>query len=174
MTSKVLVLLAIVVLGAGIIFAFLQIHLNNEDPSQGPQSTNVEEDRVEINELGFIEGSLSFPSETIPSNMIICAREVASEKQVCTDKQIVGEQFTYRVGYQLAVIPGTYEVYAYLPEDPDRRAYYNEFVTCGLSAECESHEVIEVTVAAGETVTGIDPQDWYQISTPDDLPGGQM
>lgn len=34
-------------------------------------------------------------------------------------------------------------------------------VTCGYKVECPSHERIKVTVRAGQTLTKIDPGDWY-------------
>jgi hypothetical protein len=177
MSGKIIAILALLVLVAGIVFAFFQTRLGSP---QQQQTTIVEEDRLDVNELGFIQGSLSFPSEVIPSNMLICAEEVSSGEEVCTANHIAGEQFTYSVGYSIAVRPGTYEVYAYLPEEPERRAYYNEFVVCGLSVECESHAVIPVQVEAGKTVTDVDPQDWYQVpvpedtATPESFPEGQI
>jgi len=44
----------------------------------------------------------------------------------------------------------------------DYKAYYSEFVTCGLSVNCPSHKPIPVAVKTGETVNDIDPQDWYK------------
>lgn len=164
----------LLVVAGGTIFAFLK----NNGGNQMDTPTPIEEDRTEVDELGFIQGSLSFPSETIPSNMVVCAEDVNTLETTCTDTHIVGEQFTYREGYSLSVKPGVYQVYAYLPEDPDRRAYYNEFVVCGLSVECQSHEAIDIVVSAGETITDVDPQDWYQFqsseTTPQSSPEGQI
>ena len=66
--------------------------------------------------------------------------------------------------------PGDYHVYAYLPDparygagySKDYRAYYSEFVKCGMRDNCKSHEPITVKVKSGETVSGIDPMDWYK------------
>ncbi len=46
--------------------------------------------------------------------------------------------------------------------DPDYRAYYSDFVTCGLNVNCPSHQPIAVEALAGKTVTA-DPHDWYNI-----------
>jgi hypothetical protein len=65
------------------------------------------------------------------------------------------------------VAPGTYRVYAFLRDPGDlgleesRRAYWTEFVACGLSVDCTSHEILEVEVKSGQTVSGILPHDWY-------------
>jgi hypothetical protein len=68
------------------------------------------------------------------------------------------------------VPPGDYHVFAQLPDPArhgadyakDYRAYYSKFVTCGMSVDCKDHTPIVVTVKSGETVSGIDPQDWYK------------
>jgi len=46
------------------------------------------------------------------------------------------------------------------------KAYYSEFVTCGLSVDCASHEPIIVEVKSGQTTDGVNPQDWYNQPTP--------
>lgn len=120
---------------------------------------------------GVIEGSLGYPSEFIPADMVICAQNLATGKLSCTGKHIKHKKYTYRVGYRLVVLSGDYYIYAYLPDpqkfgadfSKDYKAYYSEFVKCGMRAECPSHAPIKVTVVSGKTVTGIDPQDWYNF-----------
>ena len=119
---------------------------------------------------GVIEGSLSYPSEFIPPDMTICAENLATKKLSCTNKHLKAKKYMYKVGYKLEVPPGDYQVYAYLPDPArygasypkDYRAYYSEFVKCGMSVDCPSHAPITVKVKSGETVSGIDPQDWYK------------
>jgi hypothetical protein len=119
---------------------------------------------------GVIEGSLSYPSEFIPDDMIIGAENLATRKIYCTDKHIDSRKYTYKVGYKLTVPPGDYHVYAQLPDPAkygadmpkDYRAYYSDFVKCGMSVDCKSHAPIVVKVKSGQTVIGIDPQDWYK------------
>lgn len=118
----------------------------------------------------IIEGSLAYPSEFIPPDMTICAENIASKQRFCTAQHLKGKQYQYGEGYKLKVPPGEYYVYAYLP-DPgkygasypkDYRAYYSEFVKCGMRAECPSHAPVVVRVGSGEQLQGIDPQDWYR------------
>lgn len=109
---------------------------------------------------GTIEGSIGFPSEIIPGNLNICAENTQTEQTLCTSTQITDKKYTYGVGYNLEVPTGTYFVYAKLP-DQEYQAYYSEFVTCGLSVNCKSHNPIEVSVLAGKTTSRVDPQDWY-------------
>lgn len=110
---------------------------------------------------GIIEGSMSFPGEGIPSYIEVCAENQSTKEVLCTSKHISNPKYTYGVGYVLEVPAGSYYVYA-LDPNKDYQAYYSEFVTCGLSVDCSSHELILVEVKAGETVSGIDPQDWYK------------
>jgi hypothetical protein len=121
-------------------------------------------------QTGVIEGSLSYPSEFIPPDMTICAENLATKKIYCTNKHLKAKKYMYKVGYKLEVPPGDYHVYAYLPDpakygasySKDYRAYYSEFVKCGMSVDCPSHAPITVKVKSGETVSGIDPMDWYK------------
>jgi hypothetical protein len=62
--------------------------------------------------------------------------------------------------YAIDLPPGTYHAYAWL-EGFTVGGSYSEFVPCGLSVECSDHTLIPVTVAAGQTVSGVDIQDWY-------------
>jgi hypothetical protein len=119
---------------------------------------------------GVIEGSLSYPSDFIPPDMTVCAEDLATHQKCCTNKHLKGKQYSYKVGYKLTLPPGNYQVYAYLPDpakygagfSKDYRAYYSEFVKCGMSVDCKDHTPITVTVRSGERLTGIDPMDWYK------------
>ncbi len=103
---------------------------------------------------GTITGKVSYPSEGIPPNMKVCAENQVTKVETCTT-QANGT-------YSLNVPIGSYFVYAVVPSaDPKYRAYYNVFVTCGLKYECKDHTPILVEVKAGQTASGVDPQDWY-------------
>lgn len=110
---------------------------------------------------GVIQGTLSYPSEGIPDDMVVCAEQVDVTNKVCTTKwkQMPGNGSG--LGYELPVPAGTYVVYAYLESNAGYKAYYSDFVTCGLSVNCSSHEPIEVEVGANETVEKVNPHDWY-------------
>lgn len=110
---------------------------------------------------GTIEGSMSFPGEGIPDYIQVCAENQATKEVLCTNEHIQNQKYTYGIGYKLEVPVGTYYVYA-LDPNANYKAYYNEFVTCGLSVDCSSHTLILVEVKAGQTTSGVDPQDWYQ------------
>lgn len=110
---------------------------------------------------GTIEGSMSFPGEGIPDYIEVCAEDQSTQKTYCTNNHLNNSKYTYGIGYMLEVPVGQYYVYSL---DPNRnyQAYYSEFVTCGLSVNCPSHQPILVEVKAGQTVSEIDPQDWYK------------
>lgn len=110
---------------------------------------------------GTIQGTLGYPSEGVPAEIEVCAQNTQTQAVQCTGQTKEGG----KAAYKIAVPAGTYVVYAKFPENSNMfkgyKAYYSEFVTCGLKAECQSHKPIEVKVAAGQTVSNIDPNDWY-------------
>ena len=114
-----------------------------------------------LSQKGTIEGSMSFPGEGIPDYIEVCAENQSTKEVVCTSEHLQNPKYTYGFGYILEVPTGAYFVYAL---DPNRnyKAYYSEFVTCGLSIDCSSHDLILVEVKAGETISDVDPQDWYK------------
>lgn len=111
---------------------------------------------------GTIEGSLGFPSEGIPADMEVCAESLPSGELTCTTEKIRSPDYTYGQGYKLEVPEGSYYVYATTKARPSYKAYYSEFVTCGLKVGCNSHEAVPIKVLAGEKTGKVDPQDWYK------------
>lgn len=116
--------------------------------------------------LGTITGSISYPSEFIPEKLTVCAENVYNRGVFCTQDKIKDSSYEYGVGYKLNLPEGSYYVYAYLPnEDLDKvayKAYYSEFVLCGLEYSCQSHDPVLIDVKAGSVVSDVDPQDWYK------------
>jgi len=110
---------------------------------------------------GIIEGSLGYPSEGIPEDMEVCAENILTKKQYCTRKHIQDKKYTFGIGYKLKVPVGDYYIFAILPSRRDWRAYYSEFVICGLKVNCPSHKPIVVKVRANEIIENINPIDWY-------------
>ena len=138
-----------------------------------PKGATKETLLAELN--GTIEGSLNYPSEFIPP-LEVCADNIKTGEEFCTYEQIEDQKYMYGIGYKIEVPEGNYQVFArlYEPEDDagdlkDYKAYYSEFVICGLEYDCPSHNPIVVKVDAGETVSEIDPHDWYAMS-PEDEP----
>jgi hypothetical protein len=128
---------------------------------------SLAEVKVSAQRPGVITGALSYPTDTGLPNMIVCAEAADSKSLHCTDKRITNRR-TRKVTYKLTLPAGSYYVFAILVngEEPGEafegyKAYYSEFVICGLSVNCPSHEPFKITLRAGQTLTGIDPGDWY-------------
>ncbi|MFX4086127.1 hypothetical protein ACKU27_13600 [Sphingobium yanoikuyae] len=102
---------------------------------------------------GTIAGAVSYPSDYIPDDMKICARNVKTREDECV---LNGSKQTY----SLSVSPGSYLVWAQSGSETGR-AFYSKAVVCGLSVECTDHDPLEIEVVSGEIVSNVDPGDWY-------------
>jgi hypothetical protein len=107
---------------------------------------------------GTITGHLSYPSEFIPTLKVVAFDVTDPSVYYFVETEMnQGE-------YVLQVPPGTYYIISYVDKKDGTLGMpgaYSQFVPCGLQASCSDHSLIPVTVAAGQTVTGIDPADWY-------------
>ena len=122
-----------------------------DDPASEPEQTPAND---AASASGTIAGSLSFPSDYLPEDLQVCARDVASGEQFC-DAEKSGTT------YRLDVAGGRYTVWAQTEDEPGRQAFYSQFITCGQSVDCTDHSPVVVEVAAGQVVDGVDPGDWY-------------
>jgi len=135
-----------------------------------PVITYVVQETNSQSHWGTISGSLSYPSESLPA-LGVCAKSVTGEEMFCTYQMIPDQQYKYGYGYEIDVPPDTYNVFAHLVDDAnalsgytdEERAYYSEFVTCGLLFDCPSHAPIQVTVGRNAHLQDIDPADWYNF-----------
>jgi len=147
----------------------LNHEIENISSSTTTTVTDEDEDNEESNDdgkiilpdlYGYIKGDLGFPSEYIPP-LNICAENTLSGIPTCI------ETTKNQTEYTLEVTPGSYYVYSMVLTNgggyDDYKAYYDEFVTCGMSVECTSHNPVVVNVNIGETVNNIDPKDWYDF-----------
>ena len=114
-------------------------------------------------EYGLIKGKASYPSDHLPEDETVCAENITDKtaKPVCVN---VGE--TQTINYELKVPVGDYYVYSETNGfmNDHQKAYYNEFVKCGLDYSCPESghtQYIKVSVAKDAVVTGVDPGDWY-------------
>jgi hypothetical protein len=81
----------------------------------------------------------------------------------------IGFKLNYRAAsYEINLPAGTYYLYATFPRGkaptPDMeglKAYYNDFVKCGMSVNCTSKKPIAIKVKPGQIVRGITVGDWY-------------
>jgi hypothetical protein len=109
---------------------------------------------------GTLTGQLTYPSEFLPPQRVV-AFDITDLTTFYVDEVVSGGT------YSLEIPAGTYYVLAYLIDPalhggiPDYFAAYSEAVLCGLAYGCDDHSLVPVFVGAGETVSGIDPTDWY-------------
>jgi hypothetical protein len=107
---------------------------------------------------GFVQGSLSYPSDFIPPLRIVFW-DVSSSAYQYLDTPV------NQMGYLIELPVGTYYVVAYAMDQfgvPTGLAGgYTQAVLCGLQVGCTDSTLIPVTVVAGGTVLDISPGDWY-------------
>jgi hypothetical protein len=117
---------------------------------------------------GTITGKLSYPSEFLPP-MRVVAFSLTDKRAYFIDTAKGEGQFSlilpagtyYLVSYPYEGVPGqTGQVDSYTLGGGPFAGGYTQMVPCGLSAECEDHSLLPITVAAGQTVSA-DPGDWY-------------
>lgn len=124
---------------------------------------------------GKITGKLTYPSEFIPPELILCVQK-SGGKTVCSNHRktlLRKAKINFRLNhsdatYRIKLPSGKYYLYATFPpgkaptqEMEGLKAYYNEFVKCGMRVECRSKKRIAIRVRSGRTVKEITVGDWY-------------
>jgi hypothetical protein len=102
---------------------------------------------------GIVEGTICFPSQGIPP-MSLFLQPAGGAAPVVLG---IGQD---QISYSAELFPGAYTAYAWLP-DFSFGGSYSQAVSCGLTAECTDHSLIEFQVTAGATTSGVDLCDWY-------------
>lgn len=111
---------------------------------------------------GIIEGSLDFIDHNIPNDIEVCAENLNTDKTYCTKDQIIDAKYAIGKGYKIEVPEGNYYIYSYSKnKNPNYKAYFTEFVECGMTSRCKSHNKIMIKVQKDITLPDIDPIDWY-------------
>jgi hypothetical protein len=110
--------------------------------------------------LGVITGQVGFPAEGIPP-MVVYAISLTAPGSPFYAVETIKNQGNFTL---LGIPAGTYEIYA-VPASADSGspfpAAYTKAVICGLAYGCDDHAVIPVRIVPGQTVSGIDPGDFY-------------
>ena len=106
-------------------------------------------------DLGAIRGQLTYPSEDIPALNVYA-------KNTTTGNVISLTTGVSQGSYLIWALAGTYQVFAYLPDDSKTPSgAYTQFVVCGSSQNCTDHLLVPVTVVAGKVTDEINLTDWY-------------
>jgi len=110
-----------------------------------------------------IAGAVRYPSEFLPAQ-IVYAIDVKDSTHFY---RVETPQSSSQVWYRLAdVAPGTYVVVAYTTQTaPGTTGFsggFTRYVVCGMTPPCAHDPIslVELGVAAGDYLLGIDPADW--------------
>jgi hypothetical protein len=111
---------------------------------------------------GSISGDqLAFPGPGVPALRIYAVRIGAAG--VFCSVTTVANQRSYVIG---GIPAGDYNVIAYPASGMHLAGGYTRAVPCGLQASCSDHFLLPVVVHEGQSVTNIQPNDWYTTSLP--------
>ncbi len=108
---------------------------------------------------GSISGSLNYPADSLPP-LYVTAYQAGTQNYRFVITNAGQQEFQID-----GLAPGTYHVIAYTVGGggfPQGLAGgYTNAVPCGLSTSCTDHTLLDVSVVAGKTTTGVNPADWY-------------
>lgn len=148
------------------------IYVDNSYQRKGTTTTQLKQTQTakvqSRNTQGFIEGSLSYLSgRNLPNDLRICAHNVETGEEYCTTNILSNQKYAGGYGYELKVPAGRYQVYAQSnkfnqeQKQGDYKAYYSEYVTCGMGTNCTSHNPVTFRVREDGVAVNINPNDWY-------------
>jgi hypothetical protein len=111
-----------------------------------------------------IEGSIIYPSSAIPADMVLHAENLEGEVQSFKlMKKAKANEFVNELEFKIRLKPNKY--YLYLTSDYEEvkgyKAYYTEFVKCGMKKECKSHKPILFNLERWDRINNIKLGDWY-------------
>lgn len=119
---------------------------------------------------GTIVGSAAYPAGNTPADLEVCAEAVKGPQVTCSKVQR-GDHHWYGIGYRLTVPAGSYRVYSVSKaNNPEFRGYYTAGARCERQlaarpgydpSRCGDRSILQVRVGSGQTVSGIDPVDYY-------------
>ncbi len=110
--------------------------------------------------MGIISGKICYASESIPP-LVLYFENVETGDITSLETEL------NQGNYEIELAPGNYKAYAYVKGIDDNPGGYTEAVTCGLSVDCEDHNLIEFEVKDKELTSNIDICDWYGALVPE-------
>jgi hypothetical protein len=115
---------------------------------------------------GYIEGTTCYPADGMPSDMRIYAENTENNKIYMVQLSSINDAniFIDTMKYKMRLPEGSFYVYAKTNRKGSKQnynAYYSDYVKCGLHVKCTSHEPIIIKIRANETISNVDPCDWY-------------
>ncbi len=146
----------------------LQINTQQEQQEDvvSKESVGDEKKYLPQNCMGIIEGSLMFPSEKIPSGMYVCARNIKTGYEYCSDQNIESDKFIYKKGYRLEVPSGQYVVASVYPQGLGAgqidKAMEFKYTGCSGS-DCRNEPLLVFSVECNKTIENINLFDGWRI-----------
>jgi hypothetical protein len=111
---------------------------------------------------GVISGDhLEYPASGIPA-LTIYAVSASNSHHFCSVKTAL-DQRTYSIS---GIPAGTYHVLAYRQTGVVVPGGYTKYVACGSQPPCADHSLVNVAIKDGQTLTGINPNDYYGWNGP--------
>ncbi len=120
---------------------------------------------------GKISGKLTYPSDGIPRDLVLCVKflDVANTPVYCSNNsrtRLSSASISFslnisRASYVVNLPSGSYQIYATTSAMPGVKAYYDEFIKCGMNVNCTSKRPITVKVKPGATVGNIMVGDFW-------------
>lgn len=138
-------------------------YLNDKVGESAPANTDV------VVGNGTIAGELTHPASIVPAETKVFAEDTETGKTYeATITFADVEKGITKTTYNITVPAGKYYVYGSLAGFNDQngspwKAYYNQFVVCGMAASCKDTTKVIVTVDASKTVGNITVGDWYPV-----------
>jgi len=163
--TAVLTVLAFI-LGGTVFYVYSQINTPKLTKTQTPTLSQVKPTAKVTdqnippikanNKLGKVSGRLSYPSEMIPE-LLVVAFNSQDDSEFYYFKTDLNQ-----TNYEIELPEGTYYLVSYvLDEEGSYGGGYTNAVSCGLSVECENHDLVEIDVEKTSVLTNIDLTDWY-------------
>lgn len=164
-THVVLIIVLVIALIGALGFIFWQnVLIDKSEPvstSEKRQSTKENKKDEAVEQTGTIVGSLTYPSDFIPSDLEVHAVNLDTGKEYTTKDHLKGSQYQYGTGYSIKVPVGRYNVYGTTERQPGVKAYYNKVIVCGVKVECKDTTKIEVDVEANMDTIDATVGDWW-------------
>lgn len=121
-----------------------------------------------VTENGTVIGKIMYPSSGIPNNIKVFAEDTKTGKtyEATVTFSDPTKDMSATATYSVSIPSGSYYIYGTLAGFNDQngspwKAYYNQYVICGLAASCQDTTKVVVTVEEAKTVENITIGDWY-------------
>lgn len=121
---------------------------------------------------GQITGKLVYPGDGIPRDLVLCITSSEPETTLCSNfkaSTLTAARMVFKIDrrkatYQVTLPPGNYHIFAKTGEMPGHRAFYNEYVKCGMEYTCRSKKPIILAVRNGKIIKGVSVGDFWNVT----------